>query len=243
LHAIWTDQCRAQAHARHTQAVREHAAPADAAEILKDTDVLWRTVRATEYAGLDGAQVIREAIEGRSFTGARSHPAVLDARIRKNTGHVPPPRASWATSLPKFEDPAMDRYMTEIAAAMDDRQCRIGAHAALERPLWAVQALGQIPDDPADRAEWQRKAGQLAAYREITGWDHPGEAIGPEPPRANPEAWAAPGQKAGPRSRDILGTRARRRRTAGSLQAGAIQQGQGHPAHLRSGRGRPAWAS
>src|SRR5690348_13707298 len=80
--------------------------------------------------------------------------------------------------------------MAEVAAAMDDRQRRIGEHAAQERPLWATQALGQVPGEPEARAEWERKAGQLGAYREITGWDHPGGAIGPEPSRGNPEAWA-----------------------------------------------------
>jgi hypothetical protein len=55
--------------------------------------------------------------------------------------------------------------------------------------LWATQALGQIPNDPAERAQWEHKAGQLGAYREITGWDHPAEAIGPEPSRGNPETW------------------------------------------------------
>ncbi len=191
LHAIWIDQCRAEAHIRYAQVVREHASPADAVEILKDTDVLWRTVRAAELAGLDGHQVIRAAIEGRPFTGARSHSAVLDARIRKTTGHLPPAiGGTWADRLPRFTDPDLASYMAEVAAAMDDRQHRIGQHAARERPLWATQALGQIPDDPAQRAGWQARAGQLAAYREITGWDHPGEAIGPEPSRGNPEAWA-----------------------------------------------------
>ena len=90
LHAIWTEHCRAEAHARYTQAVRDNAAPADAEQILKDTDVLWRTVRAAELAGLDGTDVIKAAIAGRPFTGARSHSAVLDARIRHNTGdHAP----------------------------------------------------------------------------------------------------------------------------------------------------------
>jgi conjugative relaxase-like TrwC/TraI family protein len=191
LHAIWTDQCRAEAHARFARAVSEHASAADAAVVLKDTDVLWRTVRAAELAGLDGGQVIRAAIEGRSFTGARSCSAVLDARIRKTTGHLPPAIGdSWAGRLPKFADQALARYMAEVAAAMDDRKQRIGQHAARERPLWATQALGQVPGDPAQRAEWQARAGQLAAYREITGWDHPGEAIGPEPARGNPEARA-----------------------------------------------------
>src|SRR5439155_4278536 len=51
LHAIWMDQCRAEAHSRYAQAVRDHACPDDAEEILKDTGALWRTVQAAEVAG------------------------------------------------------------------------------------------------------------------------------------------------------------------------------------------------
>jgi hypothetical protein len=69
LHAIWLDQCRADAHARYAQAVRQHAGPADGDEILKDTDMLWRTARAAEFAGLAGGDIIRRAISGRSFGG------------------------------------------------------------------------------------------------------------------------------------------------------------------------------
>jgi hypothetical protein len=106
LYAIWQDQCRADAYGRYAQAVHEYAAPADAAEILKDTDALWRTVRNAELAGLDGSKVIRETIEGRPFTGARSHSAALGARIRDKTAHLPPKiQESWAASLPKFSDP------------------------------------------------------------------------------------------------------------------------------------------
>jgi len=191
LHAIWTDHCRADAHARYEKAVRDHAAPADAEEILKDTDAVWRTVQAAELAGQGGADVIRAAIADRPFTGARSHSAVLDARIRASTGQLPPKASeSWTASTPKLADPDLTRYLAEVAAAMDDRQRRIGEHAAQERPLWATQALGQIPAEPGQRVEWERRAGQLGGYREITGWDRPGQAIGPEPPRHNPEAWA-----------------------------------------------------
>jgi hypothetical protein len=189
LHAIWMEQCRAEAYARYARAVGEHADPADAIEILKDTDRLWRTVRSAEMAGLDGGQVMRSAIAGRPFSGARSHAAVLDSRIREMTGQLPPKiRNSWAESLPAFTDPDLGRFMAEIAAAMDDRQRRLGEHAAREAPLWATQALGQVPGEPEARAEWEHKAGQLAAYREMFGWDHPGEAIGPEPGPAFPEA-------------------------------------------------------
>ena len=191
LHAIWLDQCRADAYSRYAHSIRGHASPTDASEILKDTDRLWRTVRSAELAGLDGDQVIRDAITDRPFTGARSHSAVLDARIRVATGHQPPRvRQSWAESLPEFADPGLRRYMTEVAAAMDDRQRRIGEHAGRESPLWAVRALGPVPAKPAARAQWEGRAGQIGAYREMFGWDHPGEAIGPEPADTFPEARA-----------------------------------------------------
>ena len=81
--------------------------------------------------------------------------------------------------------------MSQIATAMDDRQRRIGEHAAREQPLWATQAIGDVPADPAARADWERKAGQIGAYREITGYDHPADAIGPEPAATSPDARAA----------------------------------------------------
>jgi hypothetical protein len=56
--------------------------------------------------------------------------------------------------------------MTEIAEAMDDRQRRIGQHAAAERPLWATQALGDLPGQPEARADWERRAApELRAAR------------------------------------------------------------------------------
>jgi hypothetical protein len=182
LHAIWMDQCRAEAYSRYAEAVRDYAEPADAQEILKDTGRLWRSVRSAELAGLNGAAVIRAAISGRPFTGARSHSAVLDARIRNVTAGLPPRTGdSWAARLPRFAGPELGRYMGEVAAAMDGRLRRIGEHAAQERPLWATQALGQVPAGLQQRAGWEARAGRLGAYREMSGWDHPGEAIGPEP--------------------------------------------------------------
>ena len=191
LHAIWLDQCRATSADRYARTVRDVAAAADAEEILKDTDTVWRIVRAAELAGLDGAEVIRGAIEGRSFAGVRSHSAVLAARIRQHVGHLPPQvRESWSERLPQFDDPRLALYVNEIAAAMDDRQRRIGEHAAAERPLWATRALGDVPDAAVARAEWERRAGRLGAYREMFGYEHPGDAIGPEPASTSPEARA-----------------------------------------------------
>ena len=184
LHAIWMDQCRAAAYARYAQAVRDHADPVAAGEILKHTDRLWRTVRSAEMAGLDGGQVIRAALSGRSLTGARSHVAVLDSRIRGMTGHLPPRvRNSWAECLPVFADSELGRYMAEVAAAMDDRQRRLGEHAAREAPLWAVRALGQVPGQAEARAGWQAKPGSSAPTERCSAGTTPARPSAPSPAR------------------------------------------------------------
>jgi len=73
---------------------------------------------------------------------------------------------------------------------MGDRQRRIGQHATREAPLWATQALGPVPEDPQRRAGWESRAGKLGACRQMLRYDHPGEAIGPEPAATFPEARA-----------------------------------------------------
>ena len=44
-----------------------------------------------------------------------------------------------------------------------------------------------MPADPADRQDWERKAASIAAYREMYGYDHPGDPIGPEPSHQAPD--------------------------------------------------------
>lgn len=172
---------------RFTAAVRdvlgEHAD-----EALKDTDDLWRALRAAELAGKDGPAVLRAAFDQRDLAGVRSVSAVLAQRVRDMTEHLPtPPRESWLSRVPHHGDPGMQCYLTEVARRMDDRQIRLGQHVAEHPPVWATQALGDVPEA---RAEWESKAGKIAAYRDRYGWDHPGRAIGPEPDTTNPEARA-----------------------------------------------------
>jgi hypothetical protein len=81
--------------------------------------------------------------------------------------------------------------LAEIAAMMDDRKQRLGQHATQIAPVWAIAALGPVPDDAAARQEWERKASSVAAYREMFGYDHPDDPIGPEPTRDTPDQRAA----------------------------------------------------
>ena len=153
---------------------------------------LWRTLRAAELAGLDPGQVLAAAIGERDLTGARDVPAVIDARIRRRTGAlVPRPAGPWSAQLPDIADPERRGYAAQIAALMDARKDRIGEHAADNALPWAVSALGPVPDHPVDRLDWQQRAASIGAYRELSGYDHPADPIGPEPATAAPDLRAA----------------------------------------------------
>ena len=153
---------------------------------------LWRTLRAAELAGLDPAQLLADAVAERDLAGARDTPAVLDARLRHRLGPlVPLPPAPWSARVPTIANPERRAYLTEIAALMDARKDRIGEHAAEHPQPWATGALGPVPTDPAARLAWQERAASIGAWRELSGYDHPDDPIGPEPVAAAPDARAA----------------------------------------------------
>ena len=59
------------------------------------------------------------------------------------------------------------------------------------RRVSVINALGPVPGRPLDRLDWQRRASSIGAYRELSGYDHPAEPIGPEPTAAAPDKRAA----------------------------------------------------
>lgn len=127
--------------------------------------------------------MLRKAIGARSLAGARDVARVIDSRVRTVIeAAVPRPPGLWADRVPDMADPELDRYMRELAAAMDDRVRRIGEHILLTRPAWATKVLGDPPEDPARRAAWQQRAARLGAYRELYGYSAPADAIGPRSP-------------------------------------------------------------
>ena len=74
---------------------------------------------------------------------------------------------------------------------MDARKDRIGEHAAQHALPWAITALGPVPEHPLDRLDWQKRAAAIGAWRELSGYRHPAEPIGPEPAAAAPDMRAA----------------------------------------------------
>ena len=194
LGGIWDDLVRREQHARFEQVMRGALPDGLAEQALGDPACtwLWRSLREAEMAGLDGGEVLREAVAMRSMTGARHVARVLDSRIRRRLAGVQPqPPGPWAGRVPDLGSPDLNRYLREVAEAMDDRVRRLGEHAADTPPLWALRSLGPVPDDAVARADWEQRASAVAAYRERYGYEHPADPIGPEPAKTSPEARAA----------------------------------------------------
>ena len=188
LWTIWQDQARQMSAERFTGAVREVLPEHQAAEVLGDTDDLFRALRAAELRGKDGPQVLAEVIGDGSLDSARSIAAVLASRVRARTEHLPAPRQGpWAQRVPAEGDPETREFLQRVGQAMDGRIARIGPHAAEHQPAWATGTLGPVPADPAGRERWERGASQIGAYREISGHADRKQALPGEPRTTSPE--------------------------------------------------------
>jgi hypothetical protein len=194
LSPIWADVTRTHA-ARRYETVLRGLVPAEIwgrYEQDPERETLTRLLRTAELAGHDAETVIREAVTVRGFDGARSIAAVLHGRVERLIGtQEPMTSGSYADRTPEITDPQVGQFTRELAAAIDERVSVLGRRAALDRPAWALRYLGDVPADPAQRADWIRRAGLAAAYREERGYAHESDAIGPAPERAAPEQRAS----------------------------------------------------
>ena len=192
LHAIWTAETREIRHDHYRKLVMAALPPGHRGEFSHRARWLFRTLHAAELAGLDPAEVVRTAITARDLAGSHDIAAVIDARIHERADPLlPQPPGLWISRVPRLPDPARQAYLTGIAALMDDRARRLGEYTAQTAPAWATKALGAVPADPAARQHWERKAASIAAYREMYGYHHPGDPIGPEPSHRTPDQRAA----------------------------------------------------
>jgi conjugative relaxase-like TrwC/TraI family protein len=192
LHAIWTAETAPARQQRYRDLLAAALPPEHRRGTSHQAQWLWRTLRAAELAGLDPGQVLAEAIGERDLAGARDVPSVVDARIRYRLGGlIPRPAGPWSAQVPDLADLERRVWLTEIAALMDARKARIGEHAAEHELRWAVAALGPVPEHPLDRLDWQKRAASIGAWRELSGYHHPIDPIGPEPATAAPDLRAA----------------------------------------------------
>ena len=191
--AVWAPLTQEAHDDRYRDLVTRHLPPGyQGQELSHQAKWLYRTLRAAELAGLDPEKVTRTAIESRDLSGARDVASVIDARIRQRVHLLAPqPQGLWSQRVPQAADPTIQHYLTDVAALMDERKERIGEFAAGHSPGWAVRALGPVPDDPLDRLDWEKKASSIGAYREMHGYDHPADPIGPEPAGDTPDKRAA----------------------------------------------------
>lgn len=149
-------------------------------------DGLARVLRQAEVAGHDPAQVLGRALQGRSLDTATSPAAVLHHRVRETTNLAA--KLTSATDLvPRGVPEAWSAYFERLAEDVDTRRHELGAQAATERPQWAVKALGNVPEDPVARQEWEQRAGWVAASREAVGHQDQAEPLSPAPPAGMPE--------------------------------------------------------
>jgi len=192
LHAIWTAETTPAREQRYKDLLSASLPPGYHRPPGHQAKWLWRTLRAAELAGLDPARLLAAAIAERDLAGSRDLAAVVDARLRHRLGTaVPLPAGPWSSQVPAVTDIERRSYLAEIATLMDARKDRIGKHAADHAPPWAVAALGPVPGHPLDRLNWQRRASSIGAWRELSGYDHPADPIGPEPVVAAPDLRAA----------------------------------------------------
>jgi AAA domain-containing protein len=176
------DITRADADKRFGAALRASLPAAQAEAALSDTDDLYRALRAAELAGLDGAEVLAEAAARRQLDTADSVSAALAWRVRQATEEGPTVHQS---------GPVRDQDLAPFAAGLDqllaDRAARIAEHAADTEADWATRAIGAVPTEDAERADWLERAAKVGRWRELTGRQHEADALGPRPDSTSPE--------------------------------------------------------
>jgi len=147
---------------------------------------LTRLLRRAELAGRDPEQELRAAVAGRGFDDARQLTNVLHHRIADGR-QFEPVGSTFAEWTPRVDDPSWQRYLDALAEAADARSEELAEDA----PGWAVEAFGPPPDALQERAAWERRAGTVAAHRELTGHDDPERAIGDPPKAGQVETYAS----------------------------------------------------
>jgi hypothetical protein len=209
----WLDQLVDAGHLTTEQ--RERIAAEDGARTLQ------RLLRVAEIAGHAPQQVLTAAVAGRPLDGARRITNVIHSRIT-DANTLQPVGDSFTEWLPQLDGgprgEQWQTYLKNLAADADARRDELATQTMADPPAWATLALGPVPDDPDERADWQRKAGLVAAHRELAGHDDPYEPLGAAPQAGQVEhyaSWSAAWLALGRPERE----REERQMSAGQLQA------------------------
>jgi hypothetical protein len=163
------------------EAVRQRVGPREYERYLADPErpAFLQALRTHEIGGR-AIEHSLDAITDRTLDGARSIAAVLHGRL----GKEPPPlrgkTGTWAERTPQ----SAPEHVAETQRMLDQRQAELGRELAERPPQWALQAWGVPPSEresAARRADWEKQASIVGAYREAAGITDPAQAIGPPP--------------------------------------------------------------
>ena len=160
--------------------VRQRVTPAEYERYRRDPErpALLQELRAHEIGGRRIEDVL-DSITAEPLSGARSIAAVLHGRAGKEPARRGAMTAGWAERAPQNATAE-----TEASAQMlDARQAELGRRQAERPEPWAAEAWGlsALRGSAAERADWERRAGIVASYREAAGITDPRQAIGPVP--------------------------------------------------------------
>ncbi|GAB2635327.1 MobF family relaxase [Kribbella swartbergensis] len=149
-------------------------------------------LRRVELAGHDPRRVLTDAIQQRSLHDAHRISHVLQDRIKRAGGSLDPVGDTYTDRLPHIDDPKWAAYLAGLAAEADARTAELGEQVAAELPQWAVEAFDRPPTDLGrERDVWIRRAGLVAAHREVMGHDAADDALGPAPKPGQVEQYAS----------------------------------------------------
>jgi hypothetical protein len=123
-------------------------------------------------------------ITAENLGGARSVSSVLHHRL-KGLGLDPVHDATWEQRTPA----GASQLSRDLARGLDDRTRELGVRATEQVEPWLARRLGVLDPkaSPAMRAEYERRAGVAAAYREAAGITDPDTDIARDPHAGNPE--------------------------------------------------------
>jgi hypothetical protein len=173
--AIDTELRGALSESEYARYEKEHQRPA-----------LLEAIRGRVLAGNDARSVIRD-ITLSPLDGARSVSAVLHGRL--GTAARPDAPVSWTARTP---EPAGE-IARATAEALDERTAALGERQLAQPDPWVMRHLGPPPRETRPglqallQADYARRAGIAAGYREAAGITDPHQVIRWEGHKGNPE--------------------------------------------------------
>jgi conjugative relaxase-like TrwC/TraI family protein len=184
---LWSVAVREALYPAIDRLVAARLEPDQAARYRKDfaRAALHARLREAQLAGHDIGELI-DRITRDGVAGARSVASVLHSKLR-GLGLEGSHDVSWEQRTPD----GVPDLARELAEGLDSRQRELGARQAEKPEPWVARHLGVgslAPDaSPALRAEWERRAGTAAGYREAAGITDPEVAAAVYPHEGNPE--------------------------------------------------------